>query len=63
MAEETIKLEDMTLEQLREYHDTVVKPAERDGVAGAAAQLDVVRNLAETPGRRRSRAGQTWRSP
>lgn len=47
MAEETIKLEDMTLEQLREYHDTVVKPAARDGVAGAAAQLDVVRNLAE----------------
>lgn len=48
MAEETIKLEDMTLEQLKEYHDTVVKPAAREGVRGAAAQLDVVRNLAET---------------
>lgn len=47
MAEETIKLEDMTLEQLKEYHDTVVKPAAREGVRGAAAQLDVVRNLAE----------------
>lgn len=48
MAEDTIKLEDMTFPQLKEYHDTVVKPAARDGVAGAAAQLDVVRNLAET---------------
>ena len=48
MAEETIKLEDMSLEQLKEYHDTVVKPAAREGVRGAAAQLDVVRNLAET---------------
>lgn len=47
MAEETIKLEDMTLEQLKDYHDTVVKPAAREGVRGAAAQLDVVRNLAE----------------
>tara|TARA_X000001036_G_scaffold428740_1_gene458946 strand:+ start:2546 stop:4303 length:1758 start_codon:yes stop_codon:yes gene_type:complete len=48
MAEDTIKLEDMTLPQLKEYHDTVVKPAARKGVAGAAKQLDVVRNLAET---------------
>ena len=47
MAEDTIKLEDMTLEELKEYHDTVVKPAAREGVRGAAAQLDVVRNLAE----------------
>lgn len=47
MAEDTIKLEDMTFEELKEYHDTVVKPAARDGVAGAASQLDVVRNLAE----------------
>tara|TARA_B100001939_G_scaffold348162_1_gene373339 strand:+ start:5774 stop:7531 length:1758 start_codon:yes stop_codon:yes gene_type:complete len=47
MSEETIKLEEMTLEQLQEYHDNVVKPAARKGVAGAAAQLDVVRKLAE----------------
>ena len=34
MAEDTIKLEDMTLEELKEYHDTVVKPAAREGVRG-----------------------------